>query len=231
MTKKKAISLLSGGLDSTVSLLVSRLSYDVNQAIFFDYGQKSLINEIKSVNKISEFYEVPYKIIKLDWLKEITKTSLVRREKALPEYNIKKLDSELSVLKDSAKSVWVPNRNGVMLSICAAYADSYDCDAIIFGANAEEASTFPDNSLKYVDKISETFSYSTSNGVKVVAPLVKKTKTEIVTIALEHKMPFDMLWSCYLSEDKHCGKCESCARLKRALINNDQQEIWRSISS
>ena len=230
MTKKKAISLLSGGLDSVMSLVVSLKIYDIEQAVFFDYGQKALKKEINAVNKICEFYKIPYKVVKLDWLKDITNTSLVKAEEMVPEYTVEELESDMSVLKNSARLVWVPNRNGVMLNICGAYADSLSCDTIIFGANAEEASTFPDNSTDYVNQVSKTFSYSTSNGVIVEAPLSEKTKTEIVSLAIAYNVPFDFLWSCYYAYDKHCGKCESCVRLQRALNNNNCNDIWRSIS-
>lgn len=231
MTKRAAISLLSGGLDSVVSLVVALDSYDVKLVLFFNYGQRSLENETKAVKNICQYYKIPYKVINLDWLKEITATSLVNKDKLLPEYTVDKLNSSMTVLKDSAKAVWVPNRNGVMLSIGAAFAESLGYKFLIFGANLEESATFPDNSEEYVSKLSETFSYSTSNAVEIVVPLANKTKTEIVELALKYNVPLKFLWSCYDSGDKYCGKCESCARFSRALINNNQQELWKEMSS
>ena len=230
MNRQSAVVLLSGGLDSTVSMVVSIKKYSIKLALFFDYGQRSVKKESEAVEKICRYYEIPYKIIKLDWLKEITATSLVNQEQVLPEYTVENLNSNVNVLKNSARAVWVPNRNGVMLNIGAAIAESMGCGVIIFGANKEEATTFPDNSADFTEKITEVFSYSTSNGIKVEVPLVNKDKTEIVSSAIENNLPFNFVWSCYSGGNKHCGKCESCARLKRALVNNNRPDLLEEMS-
>jgi len=229
MNRQSAIALLSGGLDSTVSMVVSIKNYDIKLALFFDYGQRSIKKETMAIENICKHYKIPYKVIKLDWLKEITHTSLVNQEQSLPEYTMENLNSNVSTLKNSAKAVWVPNRNGVMLNIAAAIAETINCNTIIFGANIEEATTFPDNSSDFAEKLTEVFSYSTSNGVKVEVPLVNKDKTEIVSLAIKNNIPLNLIWSCYSGGDKHCGKCESCARLKRALVNNNKLELWQEI--
>lgn len=230
MYKDNAVVILSGGLDSVVSMVVAMDHYEIKTAIFFNYGQKSFEKEKQAVENICQFYKIPFKIINLDWLKDITSTALVNKEEALPEYTIDKLDSDFSILDSSARSVWVPNRNGVMLNIAAAIAESKDCSAVIFGANKEEAATFPDNTKDFTDALTNAFAFSTLNKVKIVVPLSDKDKTEIVSMALSYKVPLRYLWSCYLAQNKHCGKCESCSRLKRALLSNNQNELWKDIS-
>ncbi|MGD9580005.1 MAG: 7-cyano-7-deazaguanine synthase QueC [Vampirovibrionia bacterium] len=229
MTSKSAVISLSGGLDSLVSLASIMESVDVKLALFFDYGQRAVKQEENAVKSISEYYNISYKTIKLDWLKDITFTSLVNKDEMLPFYDQDKLNDDISVMEASAKSVWVPNRNGVILNIAAAYADSYSFDYVVFGANKEEATTFPDNSINYVKSITDSFSFSTSNKVQVIAPLAFKTKQEIVDIASSLDVPLQLVWSCYSDMCRHCGKCESCNRLKRALIKNNKSNIWEKL--
>lgn len=207
----KGIILLSGGLDSLVSLGVGIEKYGISFALTFDYGQKAVEQEISTSKNICDYYKIEHKVIKLDWLKEVTHTALVSNED-LPEG----IDNP----EQSAKSVWVPNRNGLFLNIAGSFADGNDYDYIIIGANKEEGQTFPDNTQEFIDKIDAEFEYSTQKHPKVVAPLINSDKNDIVKLALEHKIPLEFVRSCYASGEKHCGKCESCTRLKNALIAN-----------
>ena len=230
MSKKSAVVLLSGGLDSVVSLASVKDSIDIKLALIFNYGQRAFEREYKAVKSICNHYSIENELVNLDWLEKITSTSLVNKEENLPVYDQDKLDSEMAVLESSAKSVWVPNRNGVMLNIAAAYADSYLYDYVVFGANKEESVTFPDNSIKYAESMTKAFSFSTSNKVEVLAPLAFKTKEEIVDIALSLEVPLSLLWSCYSSKEFHCGECESCNRLKRALVKNSMHNVWKELT-
>ena len=215
----KSIILLSGGLDSLVSLAMTREKYNVDLALTFDYGQKSALCEIEASQKICEFYELEHKIIKLDWLKDITQSSLVS-EKDIPKTTLEDLNSQEFVNK-SAVSVWVPNRNGTFLNIAASFADSYGYKYIVFGANKEEGQTFPDNTQEFIDRINDSFEYSTQVKPKVFAPLINFDKNDIVKKALETGVNLELTRSCYSDNAKHCGICESCVRLKRALEHNN----------
>lgn len=209
----KSIVLLSGGLDSVVSLALAKEELNITLALTFDYGQKSVEKEIIASRQVADFYNIEHKIIKLDWLKEITKTSLVS-DKEIPT------GAELENSENSAKSVWVPNRNGLFLNIAASFADAQDYTHIIIGANKEEAQTFPDNTKEFIERVNEEFKFSTRVQPKVIAPLIDCDKVEIVKRALEKKVPLNLLNSCYKNTKKHCGMCESCVRLKKALIAN-----------
>jgi len=207
----KGIVLLSGGLDSLVSLGLG--GYGVSLALTFDYGQKSAKDEIETSEKICEYYNIEHKVIKLDWLKNITHTALVSDEK-LPD----KID------ENSAKNVWVPNRNGLFLNIAGSFADAEDYDYILIGANKEEAQTFPDNTKEFIERVNAEFEFSTRKHPKVVAPLINYDKNDIVKLALEHDIPLNLVKSCYAGGERHCGKCESCIRLKNALIFNHAEK-------
>lgn len=203
----RGIILLSGGLDSLVSLGLG--GYSIELALTFNYGQKSAKYEIDASKKICDFYNIKHKVIELDWLKNITHTALVA-DVELPD----KID------ENSAKNVWVPNRNGLFLNIAGSFADGEDYDYILIGANKEEAGTFSDNTQTFVDRVNAEFEYSTNKRPKVVAPLINYDKNDIVKLALKNNIPLNLVKSCYAGGEKHCGKCESCIRLKNALMFN-----------
>lgn len=214
-TMVKSIILLSGGLDSLVSLGLKKEELNVELALTFDYGQKSVEKEIKASKKICDCYNIRHEVIKLDWLKNITQTSLVS-DSNVPT------GEELDNPENSAKSVWVPNRNGLFLNIAGSFADSYGYNYILIGANKEEGQTFPDNTQEFIDAVNSEFEFSTQNKPKVVAPLINYDKNDIVMLALKNGVPLELTMSCYNGGEKHCGICESCTRLKHALkANND----------
>lgn len=223
----KSIILLSGGLDSFVSLALARDEFNIELALTFDYGQKSSKAEIEASKKICGYYGIKHKIIKLDWLKEITQTSLVS-EKEIPKVNQQDLVSD-DFVKNSAKSVWVPNRNGLFLNIAGCFADSFGYDYIIFGANKEEGQTFSDNTQEFVDSVSAELDFSTQNHPKVIAPLINSDKSDIVKLAIKHKVPLEFTRSCYCDKKKNCGMCESCVRLKRALEDNNCSKLIKEL--
>lgn len=160
----KSIILLSAGLDSLVSLGLTKDKLNITLALTFDYGQKSAQDEINASEKICKYYNIEHKVIKLDFLKEITQTSIVS-DKNLPSGH------ELDNPQESAKSVWVPNRNGLFLNIAGSYADSYGFDNIIIGANKEEGQTFPDNTQDFIDAVNNEFCI---RQWKIKIPLIRK---------------------------------------------------------
>ncbi len=215
----KSIILLSGGLDSLVSLGLKKEELNVSLALTFDYGQKSAQSEIEASKRICEYYNIEHVVIKLDWLKNITQTSLVS-DAQVPT------GEALNDGEQSMKSVWVPNRNGLFLNIAASYADSYGYDYILIGANKEEAQTFSDNTQDFIDAVNKEFEFSTQQAPKVVAPLINYVKNDIVMLALNSGVPLELTRSCYQGGTKHCGICESCVRLKNSLLaNNDEKYI------
>ena len=208
----RGIILLSGGLDSFVSCFLGIRDYNVELALTFDYGQKSFSKEVEASQRICQYFGIQNRVIKLDWLKNITHNALVE-DKTLPQ----------NIDENSFKAVWTPNRNGLFLNIAAAVADGEDYDYIIIGANKEEGENFPDNTAEFIDRVNKEFEYSTLKKPKVTAPLINLNKNDIVKLALDNDLPLDMIYSCYALGDRHCGKCESCIRLKNALkANNDE---------
>jgi len=218
--KIKSLILLSGGLDSLVSLGLEKERLNITLGLTFDYGQKACEKEIIASRKICDYYNIEHLVIKLDWLKEITNTALVSNKK-IPE------NSEMN--EKSAQSVWVPNRNGLFLNIAGCFADSQNFDYIIIGANKEEAKTFPDNTKEFIDAINNEFDYSTLKKVKITAPLINYNKNDIVKTALDNNIPLELTMSCYQNTEGHCGICESCTRLKHALKYNNAKQYLKKL--
>ncbi|HIH45128.1 MAG TPA: 7-cyano-7-deazaguanine synthase, partial [Candidatus Methanoperedenaceae archaeon] len=133
----------------------------------------------------------------------------------LPHLRDDELDSEKAV--ETAGAVWVPARNMVFLSIGAAFAENFGCELITTGFDREEAATFPDNTVEFIDRFNRALEYGTLSRPVVFAPLKDMDKKDIVRRGIEIHAPLELSWSCYLSGEKPCGSCESCVRRERAF--------------
>jgi 7-cyano-7-deazaguanine synthase len=204
----KGVAVLSGGLDSTVSLAVAVRKLKVALALTFDYGQRAARREREASRAIARHYRIPHRVIQTPWLADLTRTALVNRKARLPRH-------EMS--DRSAKAVWVPNRNGCFLEIAAAHAESMGAQRLITGFNREEAATFPDNSKAYVSAVNGALSFSTANGVRVVSYTIDLDKKGIVRLGRRLGAPLDHIWPCYGGGREWCRSCESCLRSLRAL--------------
>lgn len=213
---KKSVVLLSSGLDSTVNLYAALKQSRVVLALTFDYGQRARHKEIECAQKICKELGVNHKIVSLPFFTDWGTSSLTDHKKSLPLGNEIKID-DLKTSQDTAKSVWVPNRNGVFLNIAAGFAESLSADWIVPGFNKEEATTFADNSDVFLQQASKSFSYSTANSVEAVCFTIQMTKSEIVEFGLKLNVNFKNIWPCYQDLPTWCGECESCLRSKRAF--------------
>lgn len=211
------VILLSAGLDSTVAMAMYLKSEQAGIALTIDYGQRAAKQEITRAGCLAAHYGLEHTVVKLPFLAQVTRTSLVNRDASVPEVDAADLDRVLDVTLRSAEKVWVPNRNGLFINLAAALAESREFNCIVAGFNAEEAATFPDNSPQFVIAANQALAFSTLNQVKVISPTQNLNKMEIVRMGLTLNIPWQHLWSCYHGGDKMCGRCESCSRLKRAL--------------
>ena len=218
MTQREtAISILSGGMDSTVATALALREMDVILALTFDYGQRAAKNEVAAAENFCAQHKIQHQVIEIPWLKNWTKTSLVNKNQQVPAISALELDQNFSADLERAKKVWVPNRNGVFLSIAAAAAESLGAEYLIAGFNEEEAATFPDNSQSYLEAMNHSLSFSTLNQVKLISPTIRLNKKEIAKTAKHLGIELSQLWSCYEGGEQPCGICESCVRQARAL--------------
>ncbi len=209
---KTAVVLLSGGLDSTVALAWAVREYDVRRVIFVGYRHKAFKMEATVVTGIAWHYRVEVTNVRLPFYGEVCRSfAALNRDRV---YDVSK---EGSRELDEVRRVWAPNRNMVFVSIAAAFAEGLGCEVVIAGFNAEEAEQFPDNSAEFVARVNRTFELSTLSSVRLVCPLIKLRKTEILRMGVELEVPLELVYSCYEGAEKMCGECMSCVRLKDAM--------------
>lgn len=202
--RQKSIALVSGGLDSLVSLACAVKERRVESVMFFDYGQRARESERVSSMHAANFFGLPFQDIDVRWLESLAPAGMQASGSG---------EGSLSTLED----VWIPNRNGVFVNIAAAYAERYRCDTIVTGFNREEAEEFPDNSVEYVERVNRALAMSTRNGVRVESFTIDLDKPAIIRMGIELKAPLSIIWSCYRSGERMCGTCASCQRLRAAL--------------
>lgn len=214
---KKGIILLSGGLDSLVSLDIAKKKCDIELALTFNYGQKAFLDEFEASKEIAKHYNINHEVIELPFLAKISNNALTNPD-----------DDNFCELN----SVWIPNRNGLFLNIAASYCDKLQYDYIIFGANLEEGRDFSDNSKEYVNICQEFFKYSTLKHPSVLAPCLEFDKIQIINYAIDNNLPLKLIKSCYKAKNgskKHCGECMSCKLLKNAILKSKNPELVKEI--
>jgi 7-cyano-7-deazaguanine synthase len=205
---RRAVALVSGGLDSVVSLALADREFEVRLVLFFDYGQRARSSERASVVAAAGYYGLPIEEVDLKWLGGLSPAAMRESRRGEPAGG----DA-----LDSLEDVWIPNRNGVFLNVAASYAEKYGCGVVIAGFNREEAEEFPDNTPQFVAAVNEALRYSTLRSVEVRSYLRDLSKREILRRGLEISAPLSVIWSCYRSGEQMCGTCVSCLRLRSAI--------------
>ena len=206
---KKAVILVSGGLDSTTVVAMARSQgYDC-YTLSFDYGQRHR-SELVAAQKISELMTVhAHKVVKLD-LGSIGGSALTDSSIEIPE-------SETTGIPVT----YVPARNTVFLSIALGWAEVLGANDIFLGVNAVDYSGYPDCRPEYIKAFEIMANLATKAAVEghklsIHAPLIDMTKGQIVQSGMALGVDYSTTVSCYQAnlEGQACGKCESC-RLRR----------------
>lgn len=205
--KKKAVIMFSGGLDSTAALCWALDKGYECFAITISYGQKH-IKEKKSAGHIAKLLGVKLFDLKLDlpWLKS---SSLVDKNKKIPNFKVSKINGK------KIPSTYVPGRNLIFASIGVSLADSIKAEAVVLGPNIVDYSGYPDCRPVFYNALEKAVNFGTEIGskggkIKLLMPLIKMSKADIVKLAIKLKAPLKHTWSCYSGLKQPCGKCDSC---------------------
>lgn len=207
---KKALVVVSGGVDSTTVLsMVQKQGYEI-YAISFDYKQRNLY-EIGKVKEVVKDYDVKeHKIVELD-LRAFGGSALTDDNIEVPTYN------QASDVGDDIPSTYVPARNTIFLSNALGYAEVIGAYDIFLGVHATDHSNYPDCRPEYLKSFEDMANLATEAGVSgkkitIHAPLIDKVKSEIVAIGLANNVDYSKTISCYAPNDKgeSCGKCLAC---------------------
>ena len=210
---KKAVILLSGGLDSTTCMAVAKeQGYDL-YPISFDYHQRHSI-ELEGAKKIADFYQVKKHLIIETNMDQVGGSALTDKDIQVPEGEIVHEDNDIPV-------TYVPARNLTFLSYALGYAEVIGADHIFIGVNAVDYSGYPDCRPEFIAKFQGLADYATKAGaadgrhIRIETPLQDLTKKEIVQLANRLGAPLQFTHSCYNGGAKACGVCDSCKlRLK-----------------
>jgi len=205
---KKAIVLLSGGLDSATTLYLAKQKDFKCLCLIFDYGQRHR-KEIESAKKIAKSANCQYQILKirLPW----KDSSLLDRNIVIP----RKLIRLKGKLRRNIPTTYVPARNTIFLSFALSFAEAIQAEAIFIGAHCYDFSGYPDCRPEFYQAFSKVINLGTKAGVegksiRIFTPLIDKTKGEVIKLGKNLGVPFQFTWSCYQGRKYPCKECDSC---------------------
>ena len=206
MKNKKAVVLLSGGLDSTTVLYHAIDKGYKCFCLLFDYGQRHR-KELKSAVRIAGKNHCEYRIVKitLPW----SESSLTDKSRKIPHNDKLSSVSFHQPANGSLPTTYVPGRNTIFLSFALSYAETIGAETIFIGANAVDYSGYPDCRPDYYIAWNRLLK-PLGTKITVQAPLIRLDKAEIVKLGFKLHVPFEMTWSCYEGGRSPCGVCDSC---------------------
>lgn len=200
---KKAVCILSGGMDSTlVTYLAKKDGYEII-AVHFNYGQRTEHKELEAFRNICMELNVKEKYeINIPFFTQIGAS-------ALTDVSI---DVPTNGIEDGVPITYVPFRNGIFLSIATAIAEKEKAESLYIGIVQEDSSGYPDCTDVFINKMQSAMNQGTKKetNLKIKTPLVHMSKEEIVKKSLELDVALQHTWSCYKNEHKACGVCDSC---------------------
>ena len=211
--RPRAIVLLSGGLDSATVLAIAKEAGRDCFCLTFDYGQRHH-KEIAAAKAVAKWAASPHEILsfELPW----KGSALLDEEIRLPK------DRSLEKMAGEIPPTYVPVRNTIFLSFAASWAEAVEASFIYFGANAIDYSGYPDCRENYLQAFQKLLGLGTKSGVggkapEILAPLVHKTKAEIVRWGIRLGVPYELTWSCYEGKEAPCQRCDSCLLRAKAF--------------
>ncbi|MFA7677709.1 MAG: 7-cyano-7-deazaguanine synthase QueC [Candidatus Omnitrophota bacterium] len=200
INQKKGVMLLSGGMDSVTTLYLAKHKGYKLSAIIFDYSQRHK-KEIESAKKIASLNGVKYYVERIDlsWVK----SSLTDKGMAIP------LNRNLN--GKGVPVTYVSGRNIIFLSYAFSLAESIGAAKVFIGAHTQDYSGYPDCRPKFLEKFEAAANCGlVSKKIKISAPLIRKSKKDIIRLGLRLGVPFEMTWSCYNGGKRPCERCDSC---------------------
>lgn len=202
-TIKKAVCIMSGGMDSTLcAYMMQQEGYEII-GVHFNYEQRTQEKELECFNKILHAMSVEKKyILNLDFFEQLGASALTDKSIEVPTGGI----------EEGVPVTYVPFRNGIFLSMAAAIAEKEGAQVIAIGVVEEDSSGYPDCREAYIQSMQQSINLGTKDATKleIKMPLVHLKKSQIVQKALELHVPLELTWSCYKSQEMACGVCDSC---------------------
>jgi 7-cyano-7-deazaguanine synthase len=215
---RKAVVLLSGGMDSCVCAAIARERHGAGNVALLHagYGQRTQERERRAFTDIADFYGVNERlVVQLDHFRAIGGSALTDKNIAVPE-------NQLGIAAPSANSIpvtYVPFRNAHFLSVAVSWAEVIGASAIYIGAVAEDSSGYPDCRPEYYAAFQQVVTEGTrpETQIEIVTPVITLKKSAIIRQGIELGAPLHLTWSCYQNDDLACGVCDSCLLRLRAF--------------
>jgi len=211
---KKALVVLSGGLDSSVVLhhVHKNLGYDKIQTLGFYYGQKHSF-ELNNAQSQTAKIGASYKQLDISFLKDVTQISSLTND----QLDIPKMKD---ILGDPQPTTYVPFRNMMMLSIACACAENYGAEKVFYGAaEIDTVSGYWDASEEFWLWMNKVTSLNRRNQISIEAPLIKLSKKEIIELGIKCGIDFKDTRTCYSKNILSCGECPSCSSRIKGFID------------
>ena len=206
-----AVCLMSGGMDSCVTAAIANEENEALAFLHVSYGQRTAARERLAFEEIAHYYHVAKRlVVSLEHLKLIGGSSLTDEEIPVSEANLASREIPTS---------YVPFRNSHLLSIAVSWAEVIGAARIYVGAVAEDSSGYPDCRPEFYEAFQRVIDVGTKpeTRIEIVTPVIHLRKSEIVKRGVDLEAPLHLTWSCYQSEDRACGRCDSCALRLRAF--------------
>lgn len=203
---KDSLIVLSGGLDSTTMLY--EYQYRIGMAVSFHYGSNHNDRELEFAKMHCERLGIPHLVIRLPFIKQFFKSSLLEGADAIPEGNYD---------EPSMKSTVVPFRNGIMLSIAVGIAESNGLKYVMMANHGGDHTIYPDCTPQFVDAFDRAAEAGTFVKVHLRSPYTNVTKADIARRGKALGIDYSETWSCYKGGERHCGKCGTCVERREAL--------------
>ncbi len=217
---KKALIILSGGLDSTVLAHEVVAQRDCQlAALSFDYGQKHT-RELAGAAVQAKLLGIEHTIVALPFINELFKSALLSNsDEEIPHGHYE---------DESMKQTVVPNRNMIMLSIAAGVALSQDRSALYYGAHSGDHAIYPDCRADFVAAMQRALGLCDWQKIDLQVPFLDLDKPEIVRRGAALGVDFGQTWTCYTGGDIPCVECGSCVERSEAFAANELQDPLRS---
>ena len=202
-SRKKAVCIMSGGMDSTLAAYMMRdEGYEII-GLHFNYEQRTQKKELEAFHNICKELNVkdPY-VVNLDFFAQIGASALTDTS----------IDVPTDGVEEGVPVTYVPFRNGIFISLATAIAEKEGAEILVIGVVEEDSSGYPDCTEEYIASMQKSINLGTKDTtvLEIKRPLVKLKKSEIVKESVERNVALELTWSCYQSEDKACGVCDSC---------------------
>jgi 7-cyano-7-deazaguanine synthase len=213
---KKAVCIVSGGMDSALAAFMAKKDGNEIIALHFNYGQRTQKKELECFEKIADVLKAKKVVLDTFFIKDIGASSLTDTS----------LHVRTSGLEDGVPNTYVPYRNGIFISIAASLAEKEGAQNLYLGVMEEDSSGYPDCTQSFIEKIEVAVNEGTKKetNIKIHTPLIHMKKEDIVKEAILLGVPLEFTWSCYTNEDKACGVCDSCRLRLRGFKNANTKD-------